>query len=227
MSFLRFLSSLVGRPMQTSSIPSRDLFWLYFIYGCRFVRFFVMRWRLGSSESIGFFGSNISLTFAGRIHVGRNISLGDGVTINAICEQGVHIGDNVTIRAGCRICCLGVMSSLSTGIEIGNNVGISEGAFIQVRGPVKIGDDVIIGPNVTIISENHNFQSLHTEIRKQGVERRGVTVNSGAWLGTGCKILDGVNVGSGAIIAAGAVVVKDVEAHAIVGGVPAKFIKYR
>jgi acetyltransferase-like isoleucine patch superfamily enzyme len=113
------------------------------------------------------------------------------------------------------------------GLTIGNNVGISQNCFIQVRGKVEIGSDVIIGPRVSVFSENHNSQKLDVPIVLQGETRKGVKIGNGVWVGSGVTILDGVTIGDHSIIAAGSIVNKDVPEFGIVGGVPAKLIKMR
>ena len=110
---------------------------------------------------------------------------------------------------------------------IGNNVGISQNCFIQVRGNVNIGNNVIMGPNVSIFSENHNFTNPDLPVNIQGESRKGVIIEDGVWIGTRSVILDGVKIGENSIIAAGSVVVKDVPPFSIVGGVPAKVLKSR
>jgi acetyltransferase-like isoleucine patch superfamily enzyme len=137
------------------------------------------------------------------------------------------IGNNFTIRDTSKIDCIGVLSDPADGLSIGNNVGISENCFIQVRGFLEIGDDVIIGPNSIIITENHRFVDTEIPIRLQGSNRKGVVIGKNVWIGAGCKVLDGVNIGDNAIIAAGAVVINDVPPYSIFGGIPAKLIKRR
>ena len=129
--------------------------------------------------------------------------------------------------SGTIIECTGVLSNLGEGLKIGNNVGIAQNCFIQVRGEVIIEDNVIFGPNVSVFSENHNFDNPELPVNVQGVNRKGVTIESGVWIGTRSIILDGVTVGKNSIVAAGSVVNKNVLPYAIVGGVPAKLIKMR
>lgn len=189
----------------------------------------------GSIKKIGLKKSS-GLLFAGRhcklrhkylISIGRTLTLGDNVEINALSKHGVKIGDNVTILKNTIIECTGVIRELGEGIEIGNNVGISQSCFIQVRGQVKIGSHVIMGPGVSIFSENHNTGNTEEYIINQGASRQGVTIEDGVWLGAKCTILDGVTVGQHSIVAAGSVVTKDIPPYSIVGGVPAKLIKNR
>ncbi|MDC0552109.1 acyltransferase, partial [Flavobacteriaceae bacterium] len=123
--------------------------------------------------------------------------------------------------------CTGVLRNLGDGLIMGNNVGIAHNCFIQVRGNIQIGNNVIFGPNVSIFSENHNFSDLDIPINLQGESRKGVKINDGVWIGSRATILDGVSIGENSIIAAGSVVVKDVPPFSIVGGVPAKVLKQR
>jgi len=116
---------------------------------------------------------------------------------------------------------------MGEGLLIGNNVGIAQNCFIQVRGFVEIGDNVIMGPNVSIFSENHNSDDSDLPINMQGETRKGVKIENGVWIGTRAVILDGVKIGKNSIVAAGSVVTKDVPEFAIVAGVPAKVIKLR
>jgi acetyltransferase-like isoleucine patch superfamily enzyme len=162
-----------------------------------------------------------------KVSLGKTITIGDNVEINALSKSGVSIGDNVSILKGTIIECTGVIRELGEGLIIGNNVGIAQNCFIQVRGKVVIGDNVIFGPNVSIFSENHCFSDPEMPVSMQGVSRKGVTVEEGAWIGTRAVILDGVNIGKNSIVAAGSIVTKDVPPYTIVGGIPARIIKNR
>ena len=123
--------------------------------------------------------------------------------------------------------CTGVLRDLGESLTIGNNVGINHYCFIGVRGNIKIGDNVIFGPRVSVFSENHNFDRLDIPIKDQGETRKDTLIGNDVWIGASSVILSGVKIGDGAIIAAGSVVNKDVPSNAIVAGVPAKMIKRR
>lgn len=111
-------------------------------------------------------------------------------------------------------------------IVIGNNSGI--GVNCQISGPVQIGNDVLMGPEVIILTQNHRFDNLTTTIKSQGYfPKEKVTIKDNVWIGTRVIILPGVTINNGAIIGAGAVVTKDVPENAIVGGNPAKIIRFR
>lgn len=188
---------------------------------------FFLKPFLKQSSGIIFMGRGVKLKYKNKIRVGKTFTLGDHVEINALSRQGVTIGDNVSILKNTIIECTGVIRDLGEGLTIGSNVGISQGCFIQVRGKVTIGSHVIFGPNVSVFSENHNFDRTDEYIINQGATRKGVTIGDGVWIGAGSTILDGVTIGENAIVAAGSVVNKDVAPFAIVGGVPAKEIKNR
>ena len=106
-------------------------------------------------------------------------------------------------------------------IHIGENVFINSNCTMQDQGGVFIGDDVLIGHNVCLLTLNHDF-----EIEKRAeLHPSPVHIKDKAWIGSNTTILPGVTIGEGAIVAAGAVVTRDVMAKTVVGGVPAKLIK--
>jgi acetyltransferase (isoleucine patch superfamily) len=106
-------------------------------------------------------------------------------------------------------------------IHIGKNVFINHDCSIIDLGGVIIEDDVLIAPRVTIATEGHPLDP----IERQSLVCAPVRIKKGAWIGASATILPGVSIGENAIVAAGAVVNKDVPDNMIVGGVPAKIIK--
>ena len=111
-------------------------------------------------------------------------------------------------------------------IEIGDNSGI--GVNCRVCGPVKIGDNVMMGPEVIVLTVSHKYDRLDIPMLEQGhKEPEPVIIGDDVWIGTRAIILPGISVGKGAIIGASAVVTKDVPEYAVVCGNPAKIIKYR
>ena len=117
-------------------------------------------------------------------------------------------------------------------MQVGNDVYIGPFAcFICGVAHIEIGDKVIMGPNVTIITGEHPIDlrgRYIADIReKQPHEDMPVKIGSDVWIGAGATLLKGVTIGRGAIVAAGAVVNKDVPPYSITGGVPGKHIRYR
>ncbi|MBF4467950.1 MAG: sugar O-acetyltransferase [Methanobrevibacter arboriphilus] len=103
-------------------------------------------------------------------------------------------------------------------IELGENVFINHGCTFMDRGGIVIEDDVLIGPKVNLITENH---SEELELR-QHVYGNAITIKKGAWIGAAATILPGVTIGENSIVGAGAVVTSDVLPNTKVAGVPAK-----
>lgn len=115
---------------------------------------------------------------------------------------------------------------LGSGISIGNNSGI--GINAKIRGPLVIGNNVMMGPDVVIMTNSHNFERIDIPMNIQGsAVPKKVVIGNDVWIGTRAIILPGTTIGNGAIIGAGAVVTKDVPEYGIVGGVPAKLIRNR
>lgn len=105
-------------------------------------------------------------------------------------------------------------------VTIGENVFINHGLTVMAAGSIAIEDGVMIGPEAALLTANHDFNNLMV------LKCKPIVIKKGAWIGARAIILPGVTVGEGAIVASGAVVTKDVEPKAIVGGNPAKVIKY-
>lgn len=106
-------------------------------------------------------------------------------------------------------------------IQIGKNVFINHACTFLDLGGITIEDDVQIGPKVNVITENH---PVDPSLRKM-LNLKSVVIKRNAWIGAAATILPGVTIGENAIVAAGAVVHKDVAANTIVGGIPARIIK--
>lgn len=119
-------------------------------------------------------------------------------------------------------------------IEIGSNVSLGEGfRLFATRAKIIIGDDVMFGPGVTVVTGDHRTDILDrpmitvSDSDKLPENDRDVVFEGDNWVGANAIILKGVTVGQGAVISAGAVVTRNVPPYAIVGGVPAKVIRMR
>lgn len=106
-------------------------------------------------------------------------------------------------------------------INVGKNVFINFDCTFLALGGITIEDDVLIGPKVNLITENH---PLNPKDRK-GLICKSILIKKNAWIGANATILPGVTIGENAVVASGAVVSKDVPDNTVVGGIPAKFIK--
>lgn len=127
-----------------------------------------------------------------------------------------NVGENLRVKKGAEI---------SLNCVVGNNSELGTRSMIQSN--VKIGSNVIMGPDVKIYSRNHNHADLNIAIQNQGKKQYFTVIGNDVWIGANVIILPGVKVGSHTILGAGAVITKNVPDYAIVGGNPAKVIKFR
>ena len=108
-------------------------------------------------------------------------------------------------------------------VVIGDHTRI--GLHNTIIGPVRIGSHVNLAQGITVTALNHNFNDSDKRIDEQGVSTNPVTIGNDIWIGANAVILPGVTIGDHSVVAAGAVVTKDVPPHSLVAGVPAKVIK--
>ena len=177
-------------------------------------------------------------------HLGSSVYIQHGAEfLGTSCIEignGVHIFNDVRLdgrgHQNNKIC-LGEQVALERGVEIGalenTRIHIDEntyiGSYVCIAGPgdIKIGKDCMIAAHSGIFANNHNFADLTQPIRNQGVTRKGIVIEDDCWLGHGVTVLDGVSIGQGSVIGAGAVVTKDIPAFSVAIGVPAKVIRSR
>jgi len=142
----------------------------------------------------------------------------DNVTIDNI--------ENIKIGHFFRVCPdVKIFTENGASIIFGNNFFANYNCFFSAnKEDIIIGDDCLLGPDVLIINSNHDTKT-DLLIREQPNVAKKITIGNNVWIGAKCIILPGVVIGDNAVIAAGAVVNRDVEANSLVAGVPAKFIK--
>lgn len=159
------------------------------------------------------FGRRVRLS--GDIQFGKNVSVKDYSNIrgkNIKIDNEVYIHENVLIRSNVKI-------------QIGEKTTINRNTCILAN--VVIGKECSIAPNVIMVGSNHLFKDPTTSIKSQGSELLGIIIEDDVWIAANVTILDGVTIGKGSVVAAGAVVNKSVPPYTIVGGVPAKEIGKR
>ncbi len=172
-------------------------------------------------------GKSVTFFNPSKIHWGRFLRLGNQVAVSALSKNGILFGNNVSIGAFSRIIVSTSLNNPGDRIIIGDNVGIGEFAYLGGGGGLEIGDECIVGQYFSCHPENHNCDDLTISIRHQGVTRKGIRIGSNCWIGSKVTVLDGVQIGSGCVIAAGSVVTKSFPENSIIGGVPAKILKHR
>lgn len=157
------------------------------------------------------FGKDIHISYGCEIEGRMNISFGNCVSLGRFNQfyADRNLGES--------------------SIKIGNNCSFNSNVMLNADcgGKIVIGNNVSVAPNVVVRASNHRFRSKETIIKKQGHEPGSIIIKDDVWIGSNAVILPNVIISEGAVIAAGAVVTKNVEAYAIVGGIPAKNIGKR
>lgn len=145
------------------------------------------------------------------------------ISPQAVIEQPdrVTIGDRVQIKPGV------VLRPQDGFIQIGNDVVINHYSVIHGRGGVEIGDWTIIAPHCGIYAERHNIASFDRPIALQGSTAKGITLTGDNLLDGGCQIMDGVTLGKGTVVDAGAIVTHSFPMAVVVAGNPARIVKNR
>jgi acetyltransferase-like isoleucine patch superfamily enzyme len=152
-------------------------------------------------------------------YVGPGVSLGPDHTI--AMRGRVEVADACELNQGVEL------NPFGGSIRIARRVWLGPYTVIYGHGGVGIGEQTLISMHCTILSSNHAIPALGTLIRDVSDELLPTKIGRDVWIGANAVILGGVTIGDGAVVAAGAVVTKDVEAGAIVAGVPARLLRRR
>lgn len=199
---------------------------------CQITPILAERKNLGRFVDYGFgscgkgvkLGNGIEIVgVASRIHLGNNVQIGDGARLVCSDEASeIIIGDGTVIQA---------RAILETGaggsIHLGSMNSVNPYCVLYGHGGLITGDFVRIAAHTVIIPANHIFANPDVPITRQGLSKKGIRIGRDVWIASGCSILDGIEVGDGCVIAAGAVVNRSVAPFSVIGGVPAKVIKMR
>lgn len=174
-------------------------------------------------KMLGFtFGLNVKiLGDKSKIKVGKGVVFDGKVIIDLRKGGEVEIGKNTIIMEGV------IINPFGGFVKIGENCSINPYCVIYGHGGLEIGDFVRIATHTVVIPANHVFDSLEVPIYKQGLTTKGIIIEQDVWIGAGVNILDGVKIGKGSVIAAGAVIKSNVDPFCVYGGVPGKLIKKR
>lgn len=113
-----------------------------------------------------------------------------------------------------------IQIDMGANVKIGKHVFVNHGLTIMARGSIEIEDDVMIGPGVSLLTANHDLYDHQVLLCAK------VTIKKNVWIGAKAMILPGVTIGENAVVAGGSVVTKDVAANTVVGGNPARVLKY-
>lgn len=149
-----------------------------------------------------------------------------GKNVRIVNPQYIDMGGQVFIDDDVELCVNQTMPGVTPKLLIGNRVHFGKMNRIGCDNKIVIEDDVLFAPHVHISDRNHGFEDIHTPISRQKVTSKGpVVIGAETWLGFGCQVMSGVKIGRHCVIAAGAIVVKDVPDYCVVGGNPAKILK--
>jgi acetyltransferase-like isoleucine patch superfamily enzyme len=168
--------------------------------------------------------SRVRLRFAENIQLGHGSYLDEGVYLHA-CPRGIEIGAGTIVMHGAVLHVYNFRYIPHAGIWIGRDSLIGEYSVIRGQGGVVIGNRVYTSPFTQILAVNHVFDDPTTPFIAQGITAQGIVIEDDVWLGASAIVTDGVRIGRGAVVAAGAVVTEDVPAHSVVAGVPARVVR--
>lgn len=168
----------------------------------RFLRSVYLRIRLGAVSGRCSIGRYMEIGCPENVMIGSNLFAGDGLVLRACGNASLNIGDRFGANGNVRI-------------------------IADCGGEIVIGSDVIVGPNVVIRARSHAFDAVDRPIREQGHRGSRIVIGDDVWIGANAVVLSSVTIGAHAVIAAGAVVTRDVPDYAVVGGSPARLIRDR
>lgn len=150
-------------------------------------------------------------------HRGRHSVIHRSVRMDTPPYRKFRLGDYSVIES------FACINNAVGDVIIGDHTRV--GLHNTIIGPVTIGNHVNLAQGITVTALNHNFTDSEKRIDEQGVSTTPVVIEDDVWIGANAVVLPGVRVGTHSVVAAGAVVTKDVPSHSIVAGVPAKVIK--
>lgn len=169
-------------------------------------------------------GKGIAMRHPGNIVLGDRVAIDDYVLLDAsgAGSEGITIGNDVIISRNC------VIQGKTGPVAIGDRTDLGCNAILSSGMGIYIGSSVLIAGNCYIGGGRYISDRLDIPMMEQGLYSKGpVVIGDDVWLGAGAIVLDGVKVGKGCIVGAGAVVTKDLPDYAIATGVPAKVLKLR
>lgn len=176
--------------------------------------------RIGTAVQIQ---PSVEFINADCLEIGNGVIIDRYVRIRNIGQNAIYLGDRVRLNRGADI---KLHSGNGGCIKIGARTAIGPYTCLSGR-HISIGEDCLIAPHVGIFASSHVLTDPIQPIREQGQSYKGIVIENNCWLGSGVKVLDGVTIGQGSVVGAGAVVTKDIPPYSIAAGVPAKVMAQR
>lgn len=169
-------------------------------------------------------GRNTVIRHPDKIHIGDNVTIDDNCIIDGrgAGKAGIVMEDNVIINRNCMVL------AKAGPIHIGKRSSIGSNSVIVSMDGVEIGEAVLTAGSIAISAGTYHFEDTRSAVMDQGAYTKGpVKIGDNVWLGTGCVVLDGVSIGSGAVLGACSMANKDIPMNAVAFGVPAKVQKIK
>ncbi len=162
--------------------------------------------------------------FAENIRIGRGARIREAAWLWCMdSDSSIEIGSGTAVMPYAKL-----VAGFGGRLIVGKTCSIhSFDVLYGFTGGLSIGDGVRIGVHTMFISANHNIEDPLKGPNEQGFASEGIKIESGAWIGAGCKVLDGVTIGERAVVGAGSVVTRDIPANSVCVGVPARVIRTR
>lgn len=168
------------------------------------------------------------ISFNTYIKTPQNIKINSFCKIFRYCELDASNNGKIILENGVTLNPYSFLQANNDGfIHIGEGTEINNYTIINSGGKIIIGENVLIGPKVNIISYSHNFTDIKTPIIKQGSSQKKIIIENNVWIGANCTILAGVRIGTGAIIGANSLVNKNILPNTINAGSPCIQLKER
>jgi len=189
--------------LRTSSAVLRQKWWQYQLA------------ELGNNADIQ---PTVHMEYASRIRIGNDCRIARQTIVRANTDdqKSIRLGNSVSLLENT------LVSANRGHVTIGDNSWLGPHSVIYGNGGVDIGEHVLVASHCVINTVSHNFSKTDTPMNCQGINTESVTIENDVWIGTGAVILQGVRIGYGSIVGAGAVVTKSIPPFSIALGVPAR-----
>ena len=166
--------------------------------------------------------AGVELFHAATIRLGASVYIDRGVRLHA-SRAAIEIGDCCRVMRGAYVCSYVSRAVPGEGIRLGPRCWIGVGGVLASgQGGLTLGEGVLIGPGATLVTGDHDFSRHDLASIDQDYVGSPIVVGDNVWIGAGATVVGGVTIGDRAVIAAGAVVTRDVAGGEVVGGVPAR-----
>lgn len=159
--------------------------------------------------------------------LGKKVTLSWSAKISRLASLQTTGGGHISVGPSTRISPNVMFMTYGGNIEIGAHCSINPFCVLYGLGGLRIGNNVRIATHSVFVPANHTFADIETPIHLQPESKQGIIIEDDVWIGSGCRILDGVRIGRGSVIGAGAVVTRSIPPFSVAMGVPAKVVRKR